>query len=139
MNGGADGAARRGRAQFLRYVAAGGLAAAANFGSRFVFSRWWPFEVAVVVAYLVGMLCAFVLMRRYAFGPGRQPLRRQVLIFAGINSLAVLQTLIVSSLLLRAVLPALGVSAHGEAIAHAVGVVVPVVTSYFGHQRLTFR
>ena len=126
-------------AQFGRYLLAGGVAAAANFGSRFVFSRWLPFEAAVVLAYGVGMVTAFLLMRRYAFGAGTHSLSRQAATFAGINVLAVAQTLLVSSLLLRVLLPALGVSLHAEAIAHAVGVLVPVVSSYFGHKLLTFR
>jgi len=28
---------------------------------------------------------------------------------------------------------------HGETMVHGIGVVVPVVTSYFGHKRWTFR
>ena len=53
--------------------------------------------------------------------------------------LAVLQTLVVSLVLARWLLPALGVTQHAEAIAHAVGVAVPVVTSYFGHKLATFK
>jgi putative flippase GtrA len=37
------------------------------------------------------------------------------------------------------VIPAFGVVNHAEAIAHLVGVLVPAVTSYFGHRMLTFR
>jgi len=56
-----------------------------------------------------------------------------------VNMLALLQTLLVSLLLARIVLPKLGVSWHSEEIAHAIGIAVPIVTSYIGHQRLTFR
>lgn len=123
----------------LFYLLTGGIAAVANYGSRFFFSRWLPFEFAVGAAYAIGMVCAFVLMRRFAFAPGRQGLLRQALIFAAVNLFALLQTLVVSSVLLRAVLPALGIESYAEALAHGVGVVVPVVTSYFGHRRFTFR
>jgi putative flippase GtrA len=41
--------------------------------------------------------------------------------------------------LARRLLPAAGITEHAEAIAHAVGVAVPVVTSYFGHKKATFR
>ena len=58
--------------EFGRVVAAGGIAAAANWGSRFVVSRWMPFELAVVAAYVVGMCVAFALMRAFVFAAGDQ-------------------------------------------------------------------
>lgn len=125
--------------QFIRFLVAGGIAAAANFGSRFVFSQWLPYSVAIVLAYLVGMTVAFVLMRRHVFTDSRGALGPQIAKFVGVNLLAVLQTLLISLALARWLLPALGVLEHDEAIAHLVGVVVPVFTSYFGHRLLTFK
>ena len=104
-----------------------------------MFSRWLPFEAAVVAAYLVGMTAAFILMRRYAFGSGQRSLREQITGFVVVNLMAVAQTLAVSSLLLRVVLPWLDVSNGAPTIAHIVGIAVPVVTSYFGHKRISFR
>ena len=115
--------------QFIRFLVAGGIAAAANFGSRFVFSQWLPFSVAIVLAYLVGMTVAFVLMRRHVFTDSRGTLGPQIAKFIGVNLLAVLQTLLISLALARWLLPTLGVLEHREAIAHLVGVVVPVFTS----------
>jgi putative flippase GtrA len=133
----ADG---RGEARrFGLFVVAGGIAAAANYGSRFGFSLWFSYPVAIICAYLVGMAVAFVLMRHYVFDGGGKALGPQVVKFALINLLAVLQTLVVSLLLARWLLPAIGISEHVEAIAHAVGVAVPVITSYFGHRKATFR
>ena len=129
----------RGRAQVVRYLLAGGVAALANYGSRFVLNVWMPFEPAVVLAYLVGMGTGFVLMRRFAFGSGTQRVGTQALWYAAVNLFAIAQTVAVSSVLLRVVLPALGVHEHAEALAHAVGVATPLVSSYFGHKRLTFR
>ena len=45
--------------QFHRFVAAGAIAAAANFGSRFIFSRWMRFEWAVLCAFAVGLAVGF--------------------------------------------------------------------------------
>ena len=56
-----------------------------------------------------------------------------------VNVLAVLQTLAVSLILARLVLPWLDVRAHREEIAHLVGVCVPVFTSYLGHKYWTFH
>jgi putative flippase GtrA len=121
------------------FLVAGSIAAAANYGSRFGFSAWFSYPTAIVLAYLVGMSVAFALMRRYVFDGGGKPLGPQIVRFAGINVLAVVQTLVVSLVLARWVLPLADVTRHAEAIAHAVGVAVPAVTSYFGHKLATFR
>jgi putative flippase GtrA len=125
--------------EFWRFLAAGGVAAAANFGSRFLFSLWLRYEWAIVLAYIVGMTVAFLLMRRYVFNASGRPAARQIAIFAAVNLLALLQTLLVSIALVRWVLPYLGVVSRTEAIAHFVGVLVPVVTSYIGHRMFTFK
>ena len=126
-------------AQFLRFVLAGGVAAGANYGSRFLFSAWLPYPAAITCAYLVGMAVAFALMRQYVFSGAGQPMLPQVAKFAIVNLLALLQTLVVSLVLARWVLPAAGVREHVEAIAHLVGVAVPVFTSFIGHRQATFR
>jgi putative flippase GtrA len=125
--------------QFIRFLVAGGVAAAANYGSRFLFSLWLSYGPAIVLAYLVGMSVAFVLMRQHVFSAAGGPLGPQVAKFVAVNILAVMQTLIISLVLARWILPSLGVVAHAEAIAHLVGVLVPVATSYFGHRMLTFK
>lgn len=125
--------------EFPRFLIAGGIAAAANFGSRFIFSNFFSYSVAVFVAYLVGMLVAFLLMRGHVFNASHGPLAPQVTKFVGVNVLAVLQTLAISLVMARWALPSVGITEHAEALGHLVGVLVPVVTSYFGHKFLTFR
>ncbi len=125
--------------QFGRFLIAGGVAAAANYGSRFLFSVWFTFEIAVIMAFLVGLTVGFVLMRGYVFRATGRPLMPQVWRYSAVNLLALLQTLIISVLLARWVLPSIGVEALAEQIAHAFGVAVPVITSYFGHRLATFR
>jgi putative flippase GtrA len=127
------------RSQFVRFLVAGSVAAAANYGSRFVFSLSMPYAPAIACAYAVGMLVAFALMRQYVFAGGGQPLLPQVVKFAIVNVLALLQTLAVSLLLARWALPALGVDTHVEAIAHLAGVAFPIFTSFVGHRHATFR
>lgn len=125
--------------RFLGFLAAGGLAAGANYGSRFLFSTWFPFEVAVALAFVVGLVTGFVLMRNFVFEGAGKPLRPQAIRYLGVNAVALAFTLLISSLMARSILPALGIQDHVEAIAHAFGVAVPVVTSYFGHRMSTFR
>lgn len=126
-------------AQFLRFLAAGGVAAAVNYGSRFVFSVWMSYPVAIVLAYLCGMAVAFILMRQYVFHGQGAALAPQMIKFVLVNALALVQTLAVSVLLARWGLPAIGITRHADAIAHLVGVAVPIFTSFLGHRHGTFR
>lgn len=129
----------QGLRQPVLFVLAGGIAAAANYGSRFVFSLWFSYPVAIVFAYGVGMITAFLLMRRFVFNAHGRDLLPQVVKFVLVNLLAVVQTLVVSLLLSHWLLPLLGWTWQVEAVAHAVGVAVPVFTSYVLHKRATFR
>ena len=125
--------------QFARFLVAGGIAAAANVLSRMAFSLVMPLAPAVVLAYCVGMLVAFLLMRAHVFEPSQSRVVRQAAFFVGVNVAAVAQTLVVTLVLARWLLPALGVERGTETIAHVVGVCVPIATSYLGHKHLSFR
>jgi putative flippase GtrA len=124
--------------QFARFLVAGGLAAGSNFGSRFVFSIFLPYSASIVFAYLVGMVVAFLLMRGHVFDARNGSVLPQVVKFTMINALAVLQTLVISLPLASWLSRWVSVD-QSEALAHLIGVLVPVVTSYFGHKYLTFR
>jgi putative flippase GtrA len=125
--------------QFVAFLATGGIAAAVNFGSRILYDRWMGFSAAVIVAYLTGMVTAFVLARVFVFAGSTQPLHRSGGWFVLVNLVAVAQTWAVSLWLAHSLLPSLGVRWHVPEIAHAVGVAVPVFTSYLGHKRWSFR
>ena len=125
--------------QFLVFLVTGGCAALVNLGSRLVYSQWLAFSSAVIFAYLTGMVTAFVLARLFVFRTSTQSMQRTVLFFILVNVLAILQTWGISMLMRDWALPALGVVQHTELIAHACGVVVPVLTSYLGHKYWSFR
>jgi putative flippase GtrA len=125
--------------QFVLFVAAGGTAALANFGSRFLFDAFMPYVPAIVLAYGVGMVTAFLLNRAFVFTGANNPVAQQAFWFVAVNLAAVVQTVMISVLFARWVFPAVDMAWHPEAVAHAIGVIVPVFTSYIGHRRLTFR
>lgn len=125
--------------QFVRFLLCGGLAAGLNWASRFLFSIWLPFEYAVMAAFFVGLISGYLLMRLYVFETKQEAGLLQISKYVAVNMLALVQTLIISVVLLRWVLPALGVFNQADAIAHLIGVLTPVVTSYFGHKFITFR
>jgi putative flippase GtrA len=127
------------RQQFINFLVTGGVAAGVNFGSRFFFSIFFSYIVAVIFAYLLGMLVAFILMRKHVFNQSQGPLKSQAIKFLMVNLFAVLQTLVMSILLARWVLPSFGIEKQAEAFGHLVGVLVPVATSFIGHKRFTFK
>lgn len=125
--------------QFLVFLLTGGLAAVVNFASRIAYDVWVDFSTAIILAYLTGMVTAFILARTFVFTESKTTLRRSVLFFSLVNLAAVAQTWLISMGLALFALPVLGVSRFVPEIAHAVGVMVPAFTSYLGHKYWSFR
>lgn len=125
--------------QFLMFLLTGGMAAAINFGSRIIYNLWLSFSASIVLAYVTGMITAFILARIFVFNESQQSLHRSAFFFIIINLFAILQTWLVSIGLAFYLLPILGIDSFRLEIAHAVGVVIPVFSSYIGHKHLSFR
>jgi putative flippase GtrA len=125
--------------QFFIFLLTGGTAAAINFGSRILYSQWLGFSTAVILAYITGMITAFVLAKMLVFKDSEQSVQRSAMFFVLVNVVAAAQTWAISIGLAFYVLPAWGVQHFVDEIAHAVGVAVPVFTSYLGHKRWSFR
>jgi putative flippase GtrA len=127
------------RREFLLFLITGGVAALVNVVSRVGFSQLLRFELAVLLAYGVGMLTAYALARKFVFLQTRTSVRRSFAAFALVNLFAVLQTWLVSVGLRNWLLPLLGIVVLRDLIAHGIGVAVPVLSSYFGHKHISFR
>ena len=125
--------------QFILFLVTGGTAALVNFGSRMVYNQWVSFSSAIVLAYVTGMVTAFVLAKWLVFKHSEQSVGRSAFLFTAVNLVAVLQTWLISMGLAMYALPAMRVQLWVPEIAHAVGVVVPVFTSYLGHKHFSFR
>ena len=117
----------------------GTAAAAVNFGSRIVFNFWVEFSTAVILAYLVGMVTAFILAKTFVFTDSTQATHKSAIFFTLVNLVAIIQTWGISIGLLYFGLPYLGITSFEKELAHAIGVAVPVFTSYLGHKHLSFR
>ena len=124
---------------FLMFLLTGGFAAAVNWGSRIVYNFWMPYSPAIVVAYITGMITAFVLAKLFVFTKSTQSTAKSVFFFTLVNLVAVLQTWGVSVGLAYYVFPWIGITWQARAIAHLVGVAVPVFTSYIGHKKWSFK
>jgi putative flippase GtrA len=69
----------------------------------------------------------------------QQSLHRSAIFFVLVNLVGVLQTWLISMGLATYLLPTFGITQYVHEISHAVGVIVPVFTSYIGHKRWSFR
>ncbi|MDQ7996434.1 MAG: GtrA family protein [Luteibacter sp.] len=127
------------RSQFFLFLLVGGTAAAVNFLSRIVVNNWLGYGWSVAIAFGFGVVTAFVLNRLFVFKGSTQSIHHQATWFVVVNLFGFLQTLAVSLLLAEYAFPAWGFNWHAEAIAHMIGIVLPLISSYFGHKYLSFR
>ena len=123
--------------EYFRFLITGGLAAGINFGSRFVFSIFLPFQVAVALAYIVGMFVAFWLFRTMVFSNSSTSLRKSIFRFTVVNAFGLLQTWLVSVWFVTII--DLGSQAMNEAVAHFTGMSLAMLSSYLGHRFYTFK
>ncbi len=124
--------------EFAFFLALGGLAALTNLIARFFFNFVMPFEIAVILAYIAGMVVAFLLFGKLIFDGSKATLGRRVNRFVQVNILGAILAWGVSILMARVVLPAAGWTWHPLEIAHFVGVATPAFSSYFFHKHYTF-
>lgn len=124
--------------QFMAFLITGGTAAAVNFGSRILYNRWLSFSNAVIIAYVTGMITAYILAKLFVFKDTQQPIHRSIFFFVLVNVAAAAQTWLISMALYYYVLPHFGISQFAKELSHAVGVAIPVFTSYIGHKRWSF-
>jgi putative flippase GtrA len=125
--------------QFLVFLITGGIAALVNFGSRVIYNVFVDFSYAIILAYLTGMSTAFFLAKRYVFTQSSQKLNTSIMFFSLVNLVAVVQTWLISMCLAYYLLPSFGVVDYVLEISHAVGISIPVFTSYLGHKYFSFK
>lgn len=125
--------------EFFFFLLTGGFAAAVNWTSRIAYNHWMPYSAAIVVAYVTGMITAFILAKLFVFKLSTQSTGRSVFFFTLVNLVAVLQTWAVSIALAYYFFPKFGMHWHDRDIAHLVGVMIPVFTSYIGHKKWSFK
>ena len=125
--------------RFLRFLAAGGTSAVLNLGSRWLLGYVVSYELSVALAYVVGVVSAFALMRLFVFEPAGDAAHAQFTRFVMVNVLGFAVVWVVSVGLARGVFPSVGFRWHADTIAHAVGIASSALTSYRGHRLFSFR
>jgi putative flippase GtrA len=125
--------------EFIRFLFSGGIAALVNWLSRIMYSLWLDYTVAVAVAYLTGMVTAYVLFRLFVFGRGQNSIARSVSYYILVNGAALTLTWLTSVGLGLYLFPSIDFTWYPLEVAHAIGVAVPAISSYFGHKYFSFR
>lgn len=120
------------------FLLTGGLAALVNLISRFLLTPAIGFEAAIIAAYVIGMIVAYLLFRALVFAGSTNSISQQTVRFVIVNIVALIAVTVVTLLLARVIFPLIGFTWHAEDIAHIIGVCVPAITSYIGHSRYTF-
>jgi len=125
--------------EFFQFLLVGGLSALVNFISRIGFSEFVSYRIAIVLAYLVGMLTAFILSKHYVFEQSGRPFKDELRDFTIVNVFAVIQVWLISVALAEYFFPYITFTFYPEEVAHLIGLSIPAITSYFGHKYFSFR
>ncbi len=126
--------------QFAAFLGVGGLAALANFGSRFIFGLVVGFELSVLLAFFVGLSSAFLMNRAFVFSDARETTWRvEAFRFVVVNLAGLVVTLVVAVLALQGIGQLFGDTRWDEGLAHILGLGCTAVTSYIAHSLWTFR
>jgi len=125
--------------EFFQFLLVGGLSAGVNFISRIGFSEFVSYRIAIFLAYLVGMLTAFILSKHYVFEKSGRPFSDELRDFTIVNVFAVIQVWLISVGLAEYFFPYVTFTFYPEEVAHLIGLSIPAITSYFGHKYFSFR
>ncbi|MFE1600629.1 GtrA family protein [Methylobacterium sp. ID0610] len=122
----------------LRFLFAGGTAAALNWLARFPLSLVLPFWLAVWSAAAIGMVAGFVLYRSVVFPFSARPLHQEIRDFLAVN---LVTSLVVTGLaeLIRTALAPWWQGEAALAFAHAAAIAAGAVLNFLGHRSITFR
>ena len=124
--------------EFLAFMAVGGSAALVNMGARVVIGWATSYALSILLAYIAGLLTAFLLNRIFVFRAAGTDWHGHLVRFALVNVVSFTQVFLVTLLFAWKVFPAIGMNFHSETIAHAIGVASPTFTSYWLHRHYTF-
>jgi putative flippase GtrA len=125
--------------EFFQFLIVGGFSAGINFISRIGFSELVSYRVAIILAYLIGMITAFILSKHYVFEKSGRKYKDELRDFTIVNIFAVIQVWLISVGLAEYLFITIPFTFYPEEIAHLIGLGIPVISSYFGHKYFSFR
>jgi putative flippase GtrA len=124
--------------QFLRFLAVGGLAAFLHWLARLFLSVWLPFSWAVIIAYAVGMVVAFLLNSIFVFPKSEKARHVQARDFVLVN-LSFFPLVWLVSVQVNNWLKILGMISHSEELAHAIAIPLPMLATFLIYKFFAFK
>ena len=124
--------------QFLGFLAVGGTAALLHWLSRVLLSVWLPFSWAVVIAYGIGMLVAFLLNSFFIFPKSIKARHIQARNFVMVN-LSFFPVVWFASVHINNWLKSLGMASHSEELAHAMAIPLPMLATFLLYKFYAFK
>ncbi|MFT3721999.1 MAG: GtrA family protein [Hyphomonadaceae bacterium] len=125
-------------AEFAQFIAIGAAAAGVNLVARYLLNFTMPFEAAVIIAYVVGMVAGFAMFQVFIYRGASILQSHRMVRFAWVNLFGATLAWTVSIVMARQLLPILGWTWHPLEIAHLAGVAAPALCSYFLNKYYTF-
>ena len=124
--------------QFLGFLVVGGLAALLHWLARILLSVWLPFSTAVIIAYIVGMVVAFLLNSFFVFPKSEKARHTQARDFVWIN-LLFFPVVWFFSLQIDSWLKTIGMVSHSEELAHAIAIPLPMFATFLIYKFFAFK
>jgi putative flippase GtrA len=125
--------------QFGRFLIVGGVALVLHWLSRFVFNWYVNFAWAIVMAYLVGILVAFVLNKIFVFPYSERSLKFELFFFFVVNIAAFPFVWAAAYVLGEWMLVRWMPKQFALALGHAIAITLPVFVNFALHKFITFR
>lgn len=120
------------------FLICGGFAAAINWLARIALSPFLGFEMAVIVAYAIGMVAGFLLYRRFVWPNSGVSARHQVMPFIVVNVASGVVVFALAVLLATIGGWLFGRTPIVEALAHGAAIAAGAAANYLGHGKFTF-
>jgi len=128
--------------QFIKFSIVGGFSAIVNITIRILFNNIFNFNISIFLAFFTALTTAFILNRYFVFDKSiYKSWIKEYLYFFLVNIAGLLQTVIVTFFLLYYIFPRFhfDIIYPKETIAHSIGVIIPLFTSFMGHKYLSFK
>lgn len=123
----------------VRFLIAGGSAAGINWLARFPLNHFFPFEIAVTFAMIIGMIFGFIFYRNWVFPNTTNPMWRQASNFITINLLGMAITVAGAIAAQHFLLQFNFQEPLAAAVGHAAGIASGAIANYIGHKHFTFK
>ena len=124
--------------QFVSFMAVGGLAAFLHWLSRIFLSHWLTFSWAVIVAYGIGMLIAFMLNSFFIFPASNKSKITQARDFI-LTNVCFFPVVWLSAIEINNALQFFGVASYTEAISHGIAVGLPMFATFLIYKFIAFK